>query len=1842
MTFLGSSARRWQGTTLVGLGLFLMGGCGGSDKTPTTPGGGPPVTITPGIHAFAPTATNAESAPQIFTIRNDASATLLKTAVSLTGTTPGDFKLENKDCGQTLGSKASCTVVVTFTPKTPGEKSASLKFDANSLSKVVTVTGTATQPPALSIDPSDSNFGGVLAGTQSAPKAFSITNDGTVATPDKPTLAISGEFVLVDHNCNGPIPGKGSCTANVLFSPSSEGPKNGTLTASLGAAFMATSALRGQGTVMPRLEAMPASLDFPDTIVGKSAPDQLVTVRNPSATPLTMVTTGASPNDFTITVAKCDGNVVPAMGTCTFNVRFSPKATGPAKGTANIGVMGAVGAQLPLAGRGLRPALLVLTPSTLTFPSTSVGSSSAAIPLTLRNDGQENATSIAATVTGMSKDDYVLTNNCGTFLNPESSCTLSVVFSPKAQGASNATLSVTSTAGGQQSATLAGTGVPPATITITPNSHEFGMVAVDAASGPQVFAVKNTGGTTSGKLTVSIQGNEFRLASELSNACKDRTLAPNETCELSVIFAPTSAGAKTSTLNIASEGAGSTGASLRGTALAPPQLAIGPASGNFGSVGTGGQSSELTFTVSNVGGGTTGVVTVMPNSPQYTISSNGCVSKMLAVNESCTVGVRLTPTAVGDFPAKLVATASPGGSFGADLLGAGTAPPTLVFRDGSGVRTVVPFGPFSIGEMSGPETVFLQNTGTMATGMLATTIGGDNPGDFSIVTGSNNCVAPLPAGGQCSIQLIFKPTAAGSRSAVLNVTSATGGVGTILLTGSGTALLQIRRGMVAVTTPQSFGELTAGNVSAAVKFTVFAASASGTYTVDTTALGPNFAVSASTCTGAPLAANGSCDIDIVFQPQYPRGAKTGTLTVTTSAGVSATLSLAGTAVGPLQATPSPHNFGSVAVGTTAEQVFTLRNNGPQAMNSVAVTIAGDDFTVVEDQCAVAPAGAGSLCTIKVRFVPTSAGAKTATLTAVGSYIVAGATETDTATVAISGNATGAAAISVTGEATFGEVPVGATPVTRTFTVRNAAAVPASGPVLRTISAGDFTLTRNGCVLANNTTPKPLAAGDMCTFDVLFTPSATGTRTGTLTVAANPGGTINVALTGNGTTSLAISHTVPCPDGNVACSVDLDKNNAGDPVENVLAQVNGKRRVIVTNRSAASLAISASLVVSSELGATADGPTYFNLTPDSTTGATACGASLAAGASCSYEIQMVTPTAGTAGTKRAVFRATGGTATSTVTREIVGTLLRDAVIEFLDGANRDFGGVVVGMTSGSHTIQLKNTGGVKTGAVQMFDLIDGFARSPMTGTNTTTGNKICTLGQTLAVNETCDILVQFAPTSAGAKSSTLRVYVTGAGSATGGTFTTPNVRTLSGVGLAAQSLVLTPTPVDFGAAAAGTATAVDRTVTVTNSTGGTVNIGAGDITLSGGAAGFSIVPGSSCIGAIAGGVQCTVTLRFQPAGGAAQGTVFDTLNVSTSKAALLGTVARAPALTIVAPTEGADWGEALVGTAAPKRTFTVRNTGDAPTGSAPAVAIAGTNASEFAVLTADNGCTAVLAAGASCTVAITLTPSAIGPRTATIAATATGTTAATAVDLAANGVLPNAVQIVSIAGTAGTATVVSFGNKAVGSESAVDVVVRNAANAQRIVTPTFALTDAVSFRFDTNPGVANDCSDEIADGGGLEGGESCTVRVYFRPQALPPATVAAPNLTSKLTVGGAVTPLEVTLQGNAISALSISPASGAFASTAVNATSAVVSFTVTNSSDANIGPTGQLAISKAGTDAAAFRIVADGCTGNTLAPGGTCMVNLVFEPKTTGSKTGTLTVAAPSTNGATAALTGTGT
>jgi hypothetical protein len=193
-------------------------------------------------------------------------------------------------------------------------------------------------------------------------------------------------------------------------------------------------------------------------------------------------------------------------------------------------------------------------------------------------------------------------------------------------------------------------------------------------------------------------------------------------------------------------------------------------------------------------------------------------------------------------------------------------------------------------------------------------------------------------------------------------------------------------------------------------------------------------------------------------------------------------------------TPTTQDFGTSAIGFNSPVQTFVWTNKSTFTASVTLLTGSTDFNLVgSNPCtSVLP---GSSCNIQMVFNPSVIGAETGTLT-VGSN---GSTLTATLT------GTGIPDLTITPAQTlnFGNLDVGAS-ATLTLTATNSAT--GTVPVPGFLTTGDYSTTNN-C-------GSTLAAGASCTITVKFTPTTSGTRTGTLTVnAANPG--TPSMLTGNG-------------------------------------------------------------------------------------------------------------------------------------------------------------------------------------------------------------------------------------------------------------------------------------------------------------------------------------------------------------------------------------------------------------------------------------------------------------------------------------------------------------------------------------------------------------------------------------------------------------------------------------------------------------------------------------------------------------------------------------------------------
>jgi uncharacterized repeat protein (TIGR01451 family) len=199
-----------------------------------------------------------------------------------------------------------------------------------------------------------------------------------------------------------------------------------------------------------------------------------------------------------------------------------------------------------------------------------------------------------------------------------------------------------------------------------------------------------------------------------------------------------------------------------------------PSSVDFGAVQLGTPSTAQQISLTNTGTGTLGSIAITATNLDYTISANTC-GATLAVNAQCTITVIFTPSIQAPDPGGIVVTDD-----------AATAT-TTAFLAGTGVGPlyVLPFQMVfdgqAVGTASPAQQAIFTNTADGAQGIDTLSTVGNAASDFTF---TQNCNLTIPAGGDCPVNVVFKPSAAGPRTADLEAATNNG---TIVshLTGNG-------------------------------------------------------------------------------------------------------------------------------------------------------------------------------------------------------------------------------------------------------------------------------------------------------------------------------------------------------------------------------------------------------------------------------------------------------------------------------------------------------------------------------------------------------------------------------------------------------------------------------------------------------------------------------------------------------------------------------------------------------------------------------------------------------------------------------------------------------------------------------------------------------------------------------------------------------------------------------------------------------------------------------------------------------------------------------------------------
>jgi hypothetical protein len=242
----------------------------------------------------------------------------------------------------------------------------------------------------------------------------------------------------------------------------------------------------------PSLSISTSSLNFPTTVIGTSSATLSATLKNVGTALLTI--SGFSiedPNDGYQQTNTCTAPLA-IGGSCTLTVTFAPilQESSPVELLINDNAANSPQV-ITLNGVSIPPSPAVtFSYTSVSFPNTAPGVSSAPQVLTLTNSGGATLAVSTVTVSGSNPSSFMESSNCAN-VAVNANCQISVTFTPSALGTFSATLTVVDNASpSSQSVALSGTAAEIGTytlsgskVTVAPGSSGSSTISATVAGG---------------------------------------------------------------------------------------------------------------------------------------------------------------------------------------------------------------------------------------------------------------------------------------------------------------------------------------------------------------------------------------------------------------------------------------------------------------------------------------------------------------------------------------------------------------------------------------------------------------------------------------------------------------------------------------------------------------------------------------------------------------------------------------------------------------------------------------------------------------------------------------------------------------------------------------------------------------------------------------------------------------------------------------------------------------------------------------------------------------------------------------------------------------------------------------------------------------------------------------------------------------------------------------------------------------------------------------------------------------------------------------------------------------
>ncbi len=620
-----------------------------------------------------------------------------------------------------------------------------------------------------------------------------------------------------------------------------------------------------------KLNFSPPRLEFSSPALNQPSSIQSVTVTNNGDRSLpigTVASGGVDGGDFTVVENDCERRLLDAGARCKVALRYT--ARGLNDRTARLTFTdssGSQSAEIELRGTIAPPAAaLSVRPTTVEFGEREIGSHASAAIVVVNGGNAPLRLSDSALIGNNPEDFSLARNNCQeTDIAPQTECTISVDFSPRAVGARDAALVLTGSDGTREQIAVRGVGVsPPAGVIRTePAEVGFGEVDIGQRKEGQINLVHGGAGAVEIG-TIAIRGGQANDFTIVANGCQAMTLASGRRCRLIVSFAPSGPGRREATLIVADNTpTRERGIPLTGVGRTPAvaRLEFNPESLDFGERAPNAPPLSRPLMLRNSGTAEVRMdraAIVGAAAHNFSIDSYSC-EKALQPNASCRVIVGYRPMAAGAHEA-LLRIEFDGGRREIALRGHASAAqiPIVNFTP-----TRLDFGEQNLRSGGKNEDVIVQNRGRGDLVITRTDITGS--ASFTI---ANRCTRPLGEGASCTIRINFSPRGTGRQEAVLLVNhNAANSPGRISLSGvgalPGTPNISVNPSRLA------FANQATGTTSTAQTVTV-TNTGSAPLAVRTIGMeggaADDFKMSQG-CTNREIAPRGECRISLRFAPQ---------------------------------------------------------------------------------------------------------------------------------------------------------------------------------------------------------------------------------------------------------------------------------------------------------------------------------------------------------------------------------------------------------------------------------------------------------------------------------------------------------------------------------------------------------------------------------------------------------------------------------------------------------------------------------------------------------------------------------------------------------------------------------------------------------------------------------------------------------------------------------------------------------------------------------------------------------------------------------------------------------------